>query len=66
MEEKHDYFGLKQIFIEHKGKDCKAVGCWKVYGDAERAEKRFTAYKRCTANYLSRFAAGASVEALTV
>ena len=53
-------------FIEHKGKDCKAVGCWKVYGDAERAEKRFTAYKRCTANYLSRFAAGASVEALTV
>ena len=20
MEEKHDYFGLKQIFIEHKGK----------------------------------------------
>ena len=53
-------------FIEHQGKDCKAVGCWKVYGDAERAEKRFDAYKRCTANYLSRFAAGASVEALTV
>ena len=53
-------------FIEHKGKDCKSVGCWKVYGNAQEAERRFAAYRQCTASYLQHFAAGSSIEALAV
>ena len=31
-------------FIEHKGHESKCDGCWKVYGDAERAKKTFRTY----------------------
>ncbi len=53
-------------FIEHRGKGSKCDGCWKVYGDAERAKKLFAAYKACTARCCSRQAAGASVDELAV
>ena len=53
-------------FIEHGGHDSKCDGCWKVYGDAERAKKLFAAYKACTARCCSQQAAGASVDELAV
>ena len=53
-------------FIEHKGHNSKCDGCWKVYGDAERARKTFCAYKKCTDCYCRRKAAGASLERLAV
>ena len=53
-------------FMDHRGRNCKCVGCWKVYGDEEDARRRFRAYKSCTGNYCSRRARGASLESLTV
>ena len=53
-------------FMEHRGRDCKCVGCWKVYGDEAAARRRFAAYKSCTGNYCRRRAKGASLETLTV
>ncbi len=53
-------------FIENKAEYCKCVGCWKVYGDAEAAQKLFAKYKKCTAVYCDQYAKGKSVERLTV
>ncbi|MCM1365473.1 MAG: DUF3793 family protein [Faecalibacterium sp.] len=55
-----------QGFIENRAADCKCVGCWKVYGDAESAQKLFAKYKKCTDVYCTMFANGRSVERLTV
>jgi hypothetical protein len=53
-------------FIENKASGCKCVGCWKVYGDAEAAQKLFATYKKCTKAYGTMFANGWSIERLTV
>lgn len=53
-------------FIENKGADCRCVGCWKVYGDEEKARKTFQRYKKCTDVYCDRWRRGFSVERLTV
>lgn len=49
-----------------KGSHAKCVGCWKVYGDAERAQRLFARYARCTSVYLRQYAQGVSIERLTV
>ena len=53
-------------FIEHGGRNCKCVGCWKVYGDAKRAQDTFRAYKLCTDRYRAYSAMGAPVARLAV
>ena len=53
-------------FIEHKGHDSKCDGCWKVYGDEDRARELFRKYKACTASYCKRKAAGTSLDELAV
>lgn len=53
-------------FIENKASDCKCVGCWKVYGDVEAAEKTFAKFKKCTDVYCALYAKGRSIERLTV
>ena len=53
-------------FIEHKARECKCVGCWKVYGDVEAAEKKFRTFKKCTDVYHAKWAGGKSIERLTV
>lgn len=53
-------------FIEHGGKGCKCVGCWKVYGDPEQAQKRFALYQRCTESYCRQWSSGASIERLAI
>ena len=53
-------------FMEHGGRDCKCVGCWKVYGDVNRAQCLFDKYKNCTEAYLRRFHRGEPLAALAV
>ncbi len=37
-------------FIQHKAKDYKLCGMWKVYGDVEDAKTKFLSYRACTEN----------------
>lgn len=53
-------------FIEQKAANYRCVGWWKVYGDAEQAQKTFEKYRKCTDVYCRQYAAGRSVERLTV
>lgn len=53
-------------FIRHCGRGCKCTGCWKVYGNAEEAERLFQKYKKCTAVYKRLWSAGRSVMRMTV
>lgn len=53
-------------FIENKAQNCKCVGCWKVYGDVEKAQKIFAQYKKCTDVYSYQYAKGKSIERLTI
>lgn len=52
-------------FIENR-EECKCVGCWKVYGDEEKARKLFRKYKKCTRIYSEQLAKGRSIERLAV
>ncbi len=53
-------------FMVHKGKNSKCSGCWKVYGDADKAQRTFAAFRHCTDCYCKRHAMGATVEQLAV
>ena len=53
-------------FMEHKAEGCKCVGCWKVYGDVDKAKQVFRRYKRCTEVYCRRWRNGTSMDRLTV
>ena len=52
-------------FIENKASCAKCVGCWKVYGDVEKAQMTFEKYKRCTELCCSLAAKGVSIERLS-
>lgn len=53
-------------FIQHGAQDCKCTGCWKVYGDEEKAQKTFYQYKKCTRLYCEQWQKGKSIEELAV
>ena len=53
-------------FIENKAEKSKCVGCWKVYGDVEAAQKIFIKFKKCSDIYWKQFVKGETVERLTV
>ena len=53
-------------FIENKACNQKCTGCWKVYGDPDRAQKTFEKYRRCTHVYCSQYEHGQSMDRLTV
>lgn len=53
-------------FIEHQARCYKCVGCWKVYGDADAARKKFAQYEKCTRVYCHRWANGANIDRLAV
>ena len=55
-----------QGFIEHRAQDCKCVGCWKVYGDEEKARSLFAQYKKCTEIYCALWQSGSKLEQLAV
>ena len=53
-------------FIKNKGSSCKCVGCWKVYGDADKARKTFDKYRKCTELCCTLAAKGYSIESMAV
>ncbi|BAL01599.1 hypothetical protein OBV_44000 [Oscillibacter valericigenes Sjm18-20] len=53
-------------FIENRARNFKCVGCWKVYGDAGAAKKRFAQYKKCTDIYCRCWKNGRSITQLAV
>jgi hypothetical protein len=53
-------------FIENKADCSKCRGCWKVYGDENKAKKLFARYKKCTDIYCRQWTKGTPVERLTV
>lgn len=53
-------------FITNCARCAKCVGTWKVYGDAEKAERRFRQYKACTRVYCQSFQKHNSLERLVV
>lgn len=53
-------------FINSPKEGCKCTGCWKVYGDEQKAKQKFAEYKRCTNIYCAQAAEGRSIEQLTV
>ena len=50
------------IASPHTGYQC--VGCWKVYGDREKAERTFDRYRKCTKALCRAAAHGKSLEQL--
>lgn len=53
-------------FIENKGRNCKCVGCWKVYTDECRAQELFERYRCCTELYCRRIKEGYTIQQLIV
>ena len=53
-------------FIANGGKGCKCSGCWKVYGDVEKAQALFDSYKECRRRLMTQWNHGASVTSLAV
>lgn len=53
-------------FILHKGSRCKCTGCWKVYGDEEKAVKQFKKFRKCSDIYYSKWLQGTPIQKLTV
>ena len=53
-------------FINNHGRNCKCVGCWKVYCNECEAVKLFDKYKKCKNIYMKLFERGKTVLQLTV
>lgn len=54
-------------FITHRAQDSKCAGTWKVYGDAEKAQKTFCRFRKCRDVYCRLFHSGKrSLKELTV
>ncbi len=51
-------------FISNGGRNYKACGTWKVYGDGERAAGLFERYRRCTEYFCSMIERGARIAQL--
>lgn len=53
-------------FMENRDCGCKCVGCWRVYGDEEAAQKKFAQFKKCTQVYCDHWEKHQDIERLTV
>jgi hypothetical protein len=53
-------------FMRHCGKNCLLCGCWKVYGEEEKAIRTFARYRKCSAIYSRLFDNGYPLTKLTV
>ena len=53
-------------FLRDPHSGVKCVGCWKVYGDAEQAEKKFAAFRQCKELYCRHLENGWPLENLIV
>ena len=55
-----------KAFICNGGRNCKCVGCWKVYCNEKEAVQTFARYKKCSSIYSKLWNGGRSVRQLTV
>ena len=55
-----------QGFMANGGAGAVCQGCWKAYGDAQEAYRRFRLYGKCREVYLSCYRRGFDVLRLTV
>ena len=53
-------------FMRNSGQNCLLCGCWKVYGETEKAMRTFARYHKCTAIYSKWLHTGYSINKLTV
>ncbi|WP_294496791.1 DUF3793 family protein [uncultured Gemmiger sp.] len=53
-------------FIRNRGKNCRCVGCWKVYCNECEARRTFARLKKCTQVYTRLWQQGRTVPQLTV
>lgn len=53
-------------FIRNKACNHKCLGCWKVYGDEQKAKCTFEKYNRCSKIYVQQWKQGKSIEQLAV
>ena len=53
-------------FIHNKACNHKCLGCWKVYGDEQKAKSTFEKYNLCSRIYFQQWQQGKSIEQLTV
>ncbi len=53
-------------FIAHDGKNCKCVGCWKVYYNECESIRRFELFKKCTNLYRFHWNKGKSIMKLAI
>jgi len=53
-------------FIKNKAQHFKLSGLWKVYGDEEKARKKFELFKKCDQVYFKRWSQGTEIERLAV
>lgn len=53
-------------FMRSPYEGVKCVGCWKVYGNREEAEKTFSRYRKCTEIYRKALERGRTLEELTI
>ena len=51
-------------FIEHKGKNCKYIGPWKVYHKKKEKLRLFEKFKKCNDYYLHSFYSGNNLKQL--
>lgn len=52
--------------MEHPNEGVQCVGCWKAYGNKERAEAVFKKYRRCAEIYKREYQKGRPLERLVV
>ena len=53
-------------FMENRAAGFKLIGCWKVYGDVEQAQRLFARYRKCTDIYCELWRAGSGIGQLAV
>ena len=53
-------------FMKDTRQGVRTVGCWKVYGDPQKAESTFQRYRRCTDLYRKQLKNGRTLEQLIV
>ncbi len=53
-------------YIENEGRCSRCIGCWKVYGDVESAERRFQSYKKCREVFTRKYDEGCCISKLAI
>lgn len=53
-------------YIKNEGRCSRCVGCWKVYGNIEEAERKFNMFRRCRDIYCHMLSEGYPISTLAV